>query len=121
MNEIIKKQLEKCSLAKVGVITDETKHIFIPQIKNIKLEEDQCYIIELSDYVLNEITGSTLAVNWNNGKIPKSKYWKIDVVKIMAHMVKINGISFDYRNNKDLNELWEGWVPIDSILILERI
>ena len=78
--------------------------------------------VENSVFLIKSVSNkSTLTLNWNHGSIPKYKFYKVDILKIMAQMIKINGIAFDFINNHDIDEIWSGWLPLNSIKILEKI
>lgn len=123
--KFVKEELKKCKYAKVSeLLNNEDNNITqikIEKLKEICLEENKYYLIQLSDYVTNPSTNSTLSSNWNNNTYPKYSYWKVEISKIMANMVKINGVAFDYQKGTDINELWSGWVPIDSIFIIKEL
>lgn len=124
MNPLIKTQLDKIRTVKVPPYEDNTTHITIPmRTPNdpIILEEDKCYIVQVEDYILNPPDGFTLHTNWNQNKIPKCKYMKIDVSKIMGKMIKVNSIGYDMGTKSSINEVWEGWLPEKSIIVLERL
>ena len=123
--KFVKEELKKCKYAKVSeLLNNEDNNITqikIEKLKEICLEENKYYLIQLSDYVTNPSTNSTLSSNWNNNTYPKYSYWKVEISNIMDNMVKINGVAFDYQKGTDINELWSGWVPIDSIFIIEEL
>jgi hypothetical protein len=124
MNPLIKTQLNKIRTVKIPPYEDNTTSITIPmRTPNdpIILEEDKCYLIQVEDYILNPPDGFTLHTNWNHNKIPKCKYMKIDVNKIMGKMIKVNSIGYDMDSKVNINEMWEGWLPEKSIIVLERL
>lgn len=108
MNKHIKEQLNQVKVARVPEFDDNTTHIFIKKQTTIKLEEDSCYLIKLHSSITNPTTTSTLASNWNNGSIPNHNYYKVDIQKIMAHMIKVAGVAYDYDNQVDLIDMWHG-------------
>ena len=79
------------------------------------------YLIELEDYILNPPEGFSLHENWNNNIVPKHKYYKCQCIKIMGKMIKILGVAFDYENKLDLEDYWDGWLPLKSIKVLREI
>lgn len=100
----------------------ETNTYFIPKRVDIKLEENNYYIIELNEALLKSNSSlNSLMNNWNQGNMPKEKYYKIDVCQKLGDMVKINGASFDYINKVDLPGMWSGWLPIKEIKVLEKL
>ena len=124
MNPLIKKQLDKVRVVKLPHFDDNTDKLVIP-VRSVNdpivLEEDKCYIIQIEDYILNPPEGFTLHTNWNNNKIPKHKIMKIDVIKVMGKMIKVNSIGYDIINKVNINDVWEGWLPEKSITVIERI
>ena len=88
---------------------------------DIEVKLDHYYLIELEDYVINPPDGFSLHINWNGGIIPRHKYYKCQCVKVMGKMIKILGVAFDYENKLDLEEYWDGWLPLKSIRILREI
>lgn len=120
MNKIIKRELEKVREVNLNY-DDNTTKLYIPKKVGIKLNVGNCYIIKLSDYMVNPPLDSPIVVNWNSGNIPKYKYYKIDVNKIMGNMVNVNGVAYDFENKKDIYEMWSGWIPSSEFEILESI
>lgn len=122
MNNRIKEQLNKVMSTKIDFDDDTTK-IVIPKttkFNNNLLKRDTIYLIEISDSVLYPDINSTLASNWNGGKIPKYKYYKAEVVDTMNNMVKFNGIAYD--DGRDLySESWFGWLPSDLFKVVRII
>lgn len=121
MNELIKKQLYKLQVAPVPNFNDDTTEIIFEKFVKIELQENNYYLIELNDNLLNPNLNSTLVVNWNGGKVPKHKYYKVDVVKIMGQMVKVNGLAFDKESNTDLDDSWFGWFTLKDVKVLKKI
>ena len=124
MNPLVKSQLEKIRGVVIPDYDDSTLQIHIPiksEVATITLEQDKCYVVSVEDYILNPPDGFTLHTNWNNNKIPKHKFMKIDVCKIMGKMVKVNSIGYDIVNKTNINDMWEGWLPESSITIIERL
>lgn len=123
MNKIIKKELSKVKNVVLPSYNDDTLIIEIPKKVHYEFQENQCYIIELDDILLDKEVEEniSLAINWNNSQFPVCKFYKIDIVKLMGKMIKCNGIGYDYENNQDLNLLWSGWLPKDKIKIISKI
>ena len=124
INPLIKEQLKKVRRIRVPEVDDTTQTITIIKNDNAldsSLQEDQCYLISVEDYILNPPEGFTLHTNWNNNIIPKHKVMKIDVCKIMGKMVKVNSIGYDMKNQLDIGDMWSGWLPQKSIKIIERL
>ena len=63
--------------------------------------------------------GFTLHDNWNKGIPPKHNFLKVEVLQIMGKMIKVNSIGYDYINQRDTSDLWEGWLPRKAIKIIE--
>ena len=123
MNPLIKKQLEAIKKVTLPHYDEDTLSIFIPKQTDLKidLQINKCYLIELEDYIIKPFKDFTLHDNWNNGIPPKHKYLKCEVEKIMGKMVKVNSIGYDYVNNVDTNDLWDGWLPQKGFKILKEI
>jgi hypothetical protein len=122
MNKIIESQLKKVREADISHFDERTSSYFIPKKVDIKLEENNYYIIELNDILLKPNSSlNSLINNWNNGSIPKNKWYKIDVCQKLGDMVKINGAAFDYNTKIDLLDMWSGWLPIKEIKVLEKL
>ena len=126
MNKFIKKELDKCKVAKIPLISDDTIIIEIKRPNEDILSEDiavnSCYVIELADYILKPPPGFTLASNWNRGINPTSKHLKCVMVQIMGKMIKIDGQGYDLLNDVDLSDTYMGlWLPKQSIKILQKI
>lgn len=124
MNPLIKAQLDKLKSQKRYSFDDSSLKIELKRkitfdVSDIK--EDQCYLIEVEDYILNPPEGFTLHTNWNNNIIPKHKFMKVDVNKIMGKMVKVTSIGYDVDKHQDINEMWVGWLPQKAITIIERL
>ncbi len=124
MNPLIKKQLENCKVANIPDFDDTTTHLTISKGSVVNVSQYQvgrCYIVELADYVINPPEGSTLSSNWNKGTVPKYKYYKCEIVKIMGKMICILGYGFDPVTMRDTNDLWEGWVPQQGIKLIQEL
>lgn len=124
MNKYIKQQLNKVSAVDIPVFDDNTTHLIIPRLeKKVELffQEDHFYVIKLEDYLLNPPPGFNLHTNWNHNIIPKQKYYKCQCIKVMGKMIQILGVGFDYENRIDLEETWDGWLPIKSVKIIKEI
>ena len=119
MNKQLKEQLNKIKSTKVD-FNDNSEKIVIPKTTkylNESIKKDVLYFIELFDFIINPDINSTLASNWNNGKVPKYKYYKVELVERMGNMVKLNGIAV--VDGKDiLTESWYGWIPLDGFKII---
>ena len=124
MNPIIKSQLEKCTVANIPVFDDSTTTLVIPKGSTLHVspyQVNKCYIVELADYIINPPPDFTLADNWNNGSVPKWKYYKCEISKVMGKMIRITGCGYDYENNMDTNDVWEGWVPQQGIKLIQEL
>ena len=100
MNKIIEEQLKKIENADLSNFDKKTNTYHIAKRTDIKLEEDNCYILKLKQSAFNN---SVVKDNWNNGKEPKAEYYKADITKKMSGMIKILGVSFDPITNTDTN------------------
>ena len=121
MNKIIKEQLNKVQVADMSNYTEGTYSFIIPKYNADRFEEDKCYLIVLDDSLIIDNKDSLLQCNWNRGTYPKYKYLKVDVSQVMGKMIKVNSIAYDYVNQRDLVDMWTGWLPIDLIMIVEVV
>ena len=124
MNPIIKKQLEKCTVANIPVFTDDDLVITIPKgsILNVTpYQVGKCYIVEIADYVIDPPDGFSLSSNWNKGTCPKYKRYKREIVKIVGKMICILGCGIDPSSGAETNDLWQGWVPQAGIKLLQEL
>ena len=94
--------------------------IFIAKVNTIKVDEGSFYFIHLLNNALNPPSTSTIVTNWNNGIIPSSEYYKINLVKIMNDMIKVDGISCDVNKNVT-GSVFSGWLSLNDIEILEKL
>ena len=118
VSEIIKKELQKVEKADLTHFDPETNTYFIPKRNDIKIEEDNCYLVHLKDTLFNN---QTLKVNWNNGSLPIYSYLKVDVSKIMAKMIKVVAVGFDNETQSDISYFWSGWLTLDEIEVLKKL
>ena len=121
MNKLIGEQLKKVSVANLGNFDEATNTFFIPKFEQVKVAEDECYLIELNDSLLRHDDTSILESNWNCGRIPPTKYLKVDIIKVMGKMLKVNGVGFNYQTKTDTLDSWSGWLPLEYIKIIEKL
>lgn len=117
MNKIIKEQLKKVTATNIQ-FTDDTQNIFIPKtikIINSSLKKGDVYLIHLFDSVANPSSSSTLASNWNAGKVPKNDTYIAEIINNMSKMIKVNGVSV-----VDDTDNFYGWLPYDGFEVLEK-
>ena len=122
MNKIIKDQLHKVRSVKLD-FDDHTTHIDIPKTEEViplALVEGQVYVIELEDFILNPLQNSTLASNWNSGKIPKYKRYQVEFIQKMSNMYKFNGVALD-NNQPIYSENWFGWFPEEGFKVISLL
>ena len=122
MNKVIKDQLRQVRVLKIK-FDDNTTKIIIPkteEISNIILNVGEYYLIELEDFILNPPLNSTLSSNWNSGKVPKYKHYKVELIDKMSNMYKFNGIAFE--NGEDIyTENWFGWFPDNGFSVIKKL
>lgn len=118
MNKLVEAQLAKVQTADLSQFDKENNAYFIPQKKSIKIEENNCYLIKLSDTIFSN---EALKTNWNNGNMPKYSYLKIDVSKIIAKMIKVVGVGYDFEKQEDIPYFWNGWLTTNEIEVLEKL
>ena len=124
MNPIIKNQLDKCKVAKLPPYDDNTLALSIPKGSALNVTPYQvhkCYLLKIADFILHPSEESTLASNWNGGRIPNSQYYYAEVSQLMAKMVKISGCPYDPITQTTSNDVWEGWIPQDGLTLLKEL
>ena len=118
MNKLIEDQLKKVTCADLSNFNKETNTYLIPKKRDIKIEQDKCYLIRLTDKFFNN---ETVCINWNSGKLPKFKACKVDVLKIMGKMIKVNCIGYDEETDEDLSYFWTGWIYLPDVEVIKKI
>lgn len=118
MNKVINDQLQKVQIADLSNFNPETNTFVIPMHKELKIEEDCCYLIHIKPSVK---VNTAVIVNWNNGNIPSFEHMKVDVSKKMGKMIKITGIRYDIETQQDCGQFWSGWLSLDDIEVLQKI
>ena len=118
VNDLIEKELKKVEKADLTHFNSETNTYFIPKRKDIKIEEDCCYLVRLKDTIFSN---ETLKVNWNNGSLPTYNYLKIDVSKMLPKMIKVVAVGFDNETQTDIAYFWSGWLTLDEIEVIKKI
>lgn len=117
INPLIAEQLEKCMVTDISHLTDDYI-IIIPKITTIKLEINGNYIIKIED---SARVPSMFNTNWNKGIPPISEHMKVEVTNMMSQFVRVNGIEYDPDTEQIGTHVWNGWLPVNSFSILERI
>lgn len=113
MTEYIKNQLRKCRVACVN-FQDGTYEYLIKQYKKPKYLIGKCYLIKVSNEIINNST-TLLAINWNNGGSPKSQFYKAYVSKCIGKTIYCDCLAYDPVNNTDKSEIWSGYLDIDYL------
>lgn len=124
MNQIIEEQLSKVRIADLPLYDEYTQHLIIPKKDKATigtLELFKSYLIEIENYILNPPDGFSLHSNWNKGIGPKCKHLKVEVIQLAGKMIKVKSVGFDCNNNRETEEVWEGWLPSKAIKIIRRL
>lgn len=123
MNKYVIEELKKCKVAQLPPYDNTTRQLVIPKACNVDqyLQPGKCFLIKLEPYILNPPEGFTLHDNWNQGRKPPQQFMKAEISQVMGKMVKITGLGYDYTNQMDTNQIWEGWLPKKSIEIIGDI
>lgn len=118
INKLILEQLQKVEKADLSNFNPETNTYIISKRKDIKLEEDVCYLIHLKNSFFKN---DTVIYNWNAGSLPTCSYLKVDVSKIMGKMIKVVSVGYDMNTKTDLSCFWSGWINTEDIDVLKQI
>ncbi len=124
IDPIIRQQLENCKVADVPRLQEDQYTYIIPQGAKVKISPYQvgkCYLVSLSDEMLHPSAESVIASNWNGGLIPKHRYYKCEINKVMGTMVKLVGCGYIPENDIDTFDLWDGWVPMCDLTIVREL
>ena len=81
---------------------------------------DHFYLLELEDYLLNNHKFA-LNINWNRRQPPTDKFMKVKVLERLGKMFHVIGVGFDFENKEDLDSVWEGWVPLKGIQVINEL
>lgn len=117
MSERLDKELAKLKYAKVQKMEDN-KYI-IKKDTQIRVEENNCYLIELHNTIFDP--NSILCSNWNNGRVPKCRYYLIDVNKMMANMIRVSGVGYNEIECTNMLDNWYGWLPLSEIDVIKKV
>lgn len=123
LNPLMKEQLNKCEVADIPSFDDNTLELVIPKkSKEKNFQLNKYYIVELADYLVNPGEIVSFHINWNQGRVPKNKYLKVCVSQLMGKMIKVDGIGFDPKSNKDLEDFYTNlWLPSNDVKIIKEI
>lgn len=116
--QLVLDQLSKVCYADLSNYNEEENSYFIPKINNIKIQLNHTYIIEIKESIKNN---QVLKCNYNKGEIPPFKYCLMDVLLVLGKIIKINGVEYDLKNKKPLNNIWSGFLNINDIKVLEEV
>ena len=122
MNKWISKELNKVKSTKIN-FNDKSTSIFIPKTSEIlqdALNIGDIYLIRLSDKITNPASNSTLASNWNAGRVPNHSIYKAELLEVMNSMFKFNGIGIE-DGNEIYSDNWYGWIPKDCFEVIEKV
>lgn len=122
MNKIIKDQLNKVRSVKLEY-DDSTTNLVIPRVIEVipqALNEGDIYLIKLNDNVLHPASNSTLASNWNCGKVPRYSTYQVEFLEKMGTMYKFNGIAID-NGTPIYSENWFGWFPENGFTVISKL
>lgn len=124
MNPIIKQQLENCRVANVPILSEDMTVIHIPKGSENEVspyQVNKCYLMALEDYIINPPPDFTLADNWNNGSVPKYKYYLAEISKVVGKMIYISGVGYNMETATSTLDMWEGWIPQKAIKLIKEV
>lgn len=111
------KQLDK-ELAKLTTYKVDENHYRIDKDATIRIIERHQYVIQLHDCLFDP--NSLLAINWNKGRLPKCRFYKIDIIQILQNMIKVNAVGYNY-NPMQVEDVFNGWFPLDDVDVISEI
>ena len=124
MNKVVEEQLKKVKVAQLPPYDETTLRMTIPKVNSIinsDLNEGQCYLIQVEDYIVKPFDGFSLHDNWNKGIVPTDMLMNIQVLQVMGKMVKVEGVGVDINLGVTLPCSWVGWLPVGNVKIMEEI
>lgn len=121
MNSIISKQLNQLKVAKIDRQDENNNTFYFKKINNNKIKIDSCYLIKLPKALRDVSICDSFLYNLNKGNLPKHEFMKIDVIAFKSSYAQVNGVYYDNINNKNLSEVWSGWLPINQIDIVKEL
>lgn len=121
INEIIKDQLNKVEVAKVGPYDELKNQFIIPKHVEPVYEVNHCYLIQLDKSLTTSTGNAVLVANWNKGSYPLYDGMKISVNNKLGNMINVDGLYYNFTTNEDINIMWSGWLPVDLITMIKEI
>ena len=118
--KLVLEQLKKVNYADLSNFDKETNTYMIPRYSKPKYDVGKMYVVKIPLDILN-MTNSALATNWNNCTCPKSEYLKIYVSKMVGKMIYVDSLGFDFEGNKDLTNMWSGYLPTEEITQIQAL
>ena len=121
LDKIVEEQLAKLEVARVSLYDEGTHRYLFKKVGPSKLEVGKSYLIHLDKNLTNKDMSGTLASNWNHGLVPLHQTMEASVKDRMGTMYLVHGVYVNDDNSPMQGEpLWEGWLPIEKICILEE-
>lgn len=117
MSKRLERELHRVKFAKIEKVNDNT--YVVRREQEIRLLEDNCYLIKLKDSIFDP--NNILTTNWNNGNIPSSRYYQVDINKIMGDMIRVSGIGYEDDSCTKIKDNWWGWLPKNEIEIIKKL
>ena len=117
MSERLENELKKVKYASVYKLDDT--NFFVKKDVSIRVLENKCYLVKLNDSIFN--ANNIINTNWNGGRIPKCRYYQVDVNTIMANMIKVSGIGYNEPECITPLANWWGWLPLEEIEVIKQI
>ena len=119
MNKLIEKELNNCKIAYIPSFDENTTFLNIVKgtrnISDVKFEKGRYYRIQLADYLIHPNDNFIFHIQWNKGIIPRDKVMNAEILEVMgSKMIKILGVGLS-------GSMWEGWLPVDSVDILNLL
>lgn len=122
MNPIIEKELRMLRVAKLPEDWQTSTTLFFPRRTpvSVQLKVGGFYLLELESYLINN-NSFALNTNWNHGCPPLDKFMKVKVVERLGRMFYVIGVGFDFERKEDKESIWQGWLPLKSIRIINEL
>lgn len=121
-SELLKKQLEESDIFQHAIYNKETNTYLVRKCDIIIPHKGHSYVVLLDNSLIIDKGDFVTQFNWNKGKFPSEKCYKIDVEDIIGKMILCTGIGFDLTKDENiLNCFWHGYLPKDKIKIAKEL
>lgn len=126
MNDIMKKQLASCKICQLPYYDDGTTELIIPlytpDAKQVVIEENKYYIVQLSRSILTPCENDTLQTNWNRGIKPISEFLLVIRTNQVGDMVQFDACGWDSQTQHAKADVYTSlWLPRTGFKVIQEL